>query len=158
MQVSKDKVVTVEYTLTDVQGKIIDSSKDAGPLSYIHGMGNMIPGFELALDKKYPGDSFNVSIPPEQAYPADEESLDVIPRDHLDADDLQIGMQFKTRTEAGTVYATVKKIDGEKVTVATKHPLAGATLDFDVTIIEVRDATSEELSHGHVHTPNTHHH
>ncbi len=158
MQISRHTVVTIEYTLTDTQGNIIGSSKNTGPLSYIHGMGNMIPGIELALDQKSPGDSFNVSIPPELAYPSDKESLDEIPRNHLDADDLQIGMQFKTRTEAGSIYATVKKIDGDKVTVATRHPLAGATLNFDVTIIEVRDATNEEISHGHVHTSNTHHH
>ena len=92
------------------------------------------------------------------AYPAGKEVLTIIPRSHLNADDLKVGMQFSTKTDAGTVYATIKKIEGEDVTIASKHPLAGITLNFDITVVEVRGATSEEISHGHVHAPSTHHH
>lgn len=158
MQVAKHKVVTIDYTLTDGKGAVIGTSQGGEPFSYIHGTGSIIPGLEHALEGKSPGDTVAVSIPPEEAYGERDESLMVvIPRDRFEAaGGVEVGMQFETVAETGRRVVTVVKVEGDEVTVDANHPLAGATLNFDVTVVDVRDATSVELSHGHVHGSGTH--
>ena len=160
MAIEKDKVVSIDYTLTGDNGKVLDSSQGREPLAYLHGAGNIIPGLESALEGKNEGDQLNVQIPPDQAYgQRDERMVQPVPRTAFQGvADIQPGMQFQANTNAGPRLITVVGVEGDQVTVDANHPLAGATLNFDVTIRNVRDATSEEKSHGHVHGAGGHQH
>ena len=160
MEVAKDKVVSIDYTLTGDQGKVIDSSDGRGPLTYLHGNQNIIPGLENALEGKSQGDQINVSIPPGQAYgEIDPKMVQIVPRSAFQgAPTITPGMQFQGQTQAGPRIITVTKVEGEDITIDANHPLAGQTLNFDVKVVDVRDATPEEISHGHVHGPGGHQH
>jgi FKBP-type peptidyl-prolyl cis-trans isomerase SlyD len=158
MQVAKDKVVQIDYTLTGTNGQVIDTSQGREPLAYLHGAGNIIPGLESELEGKNPGDQVNVQVPPEQAYgPRDERMVQVVPRTSFQGvQQIQPGMQFQANTPGGPRVITVVGVQGDQVTIDANHPLAGQTLNFDVKVVEVRDATQEELTHGHVHGPGGH--
>jgi len=161
MQIKKHSVVTMDYTLRDDENSIIDSSGDSGPFPYIHGAGGIIPGLESAMEGKKVGDKIKVRIPPEEGYGEREESLlQSVPRDNFQGiDDISVGMQFQTPTEDGSQQVvTVITVDDEQVTVDGNHPLAGVPLNFEVTVVEIRDASEEELEHGHVHGPGGHEH
>ncbi|MBN2680066.1 peptidylprolyl isomerase [Acidithiobacillus marinus] len=160
MIISKDKVVTIDYSLTDEEGELIDSSVGEEPLIYLHGHHGIIPGLEQALAGHRTGDKVEVSIPPEEGYGDwDEDLVEVVAREDFDdPEELEIGTQFETETDEGMRLATVIDIEGEDVTVDLNHPLAGMTLNFDVTVLDVRDATAEELAHGHVHGEHGHEH
>ena len=160
MQIAKNKVISIDYTLTDAQGTELDSSHGRAPFAYIHGIGNIIPGLEEALEGKSAGDQVNAVISPENAYGTRDEGLvQQLPRSQFDTDqDIEVGMQFQAMSESGPRVVTVVSVDMENVTVDANHPLAGVTLHFDVTIKEIREATGEELNHGHVHGPDDHHH
>ena len=160
MQVAKDKVISIDYTLTDAQGTELDTSRGRGPFAYIHGTGNIIPGLEAALEGKTAGDQVNAVIPPEKGYGARDEGLvQELARSQFDTEDeIQVGMQFHAMSESGPRVVTVVGVNADNVTIDGNHPLAGVTLHFDVTVKEIRDATSEELSHGHVHGPEGHQH
>ncbi|MBU2761331.1 FKBP-type peptidyl-prolyl cis-trans isomerase [Acidithiobacillus sulfurivorans] len=160
MIISNDKVVTIDYSLTDEEGELIDSSVGEEPLIYLHGHHGIIPGLEQALAGHRTGDKVEVSIPPEEGYGDwDEDLVEVVSKEDFDdPEDLEIGTQFETETDEGARLATVIDIEGEEVTVDLNHPLAGMTLNFDVTVLDVRDATAEELAHGHVHGEHGHDH
>lgn len=160
MQIAKNRVISIDYTLTDAQGTELDSSQGRGPLDYIHGIGNIIPGLEAALEGKSKGDQVNAVIPPEKAYGTRDENLvQQLPRSQFDTDqDIRVGMQFQATGETGPRVVTVVNVDLDNVTIDANHPLAGLTLHFDVTVKDIREATGEELSHGHVHGPDDHHH
>jgi FKBP-type peptidyl-prolyl cis-trans isomerase SlyD len=160
MNIEKDKVVSIDYTLTGDDGQVIDSSKGREPLHYLHGAGNIIPGLESALEGKAQGDQVNVSVPPEQGYgPRDERMVQAVPRASFGGvAEIKPGMQFQAQTNAGPRIITVVDVQGDQVMIDANHPLAGQTLNFDVNVRDVRDATQEELSHGHVHGPGGHHH
>lgn len=160
MQISANKVVSIDYTLTDDTGAVIDSSEGRGPLAYLQGHGNIIPGLESALEGKSEGDALQVSVVPAEGYGERDDSLtQEVPRQMFEnADEIQVGMQFQTSSEHGMHIVTVTAIDDEKVTVDANHPLAGQNLNFDVKVVEVRDASEEELAHGHVHGPEGHEH
>jgi len=160
MAIQKDKVVSIDYTLTGDNGQVLDSSNGREPLAYLHGAGNIIPGLESALEGKDEGDELNVQIPPDQAYgQRDERMVQPVPRTAFQGvADIQPGMQFQAQTNAGPRLITVVGVEGDQVTIDANHPLAGATLKFDVKIVNVRDATSEEMSHGHVHGAGGHQH
>lgn len=160
MQVANHKVVTIDYTLTDDQGAVIDTSKGGEPLAYIHGMNNIIPGLENALTGKQAGDSLTVSVQPGEGYGERNDAMQQdVPREMFDgADDIQVGMQFHASDGDRTHVVTVVGMSDTHITVDGNHPLAGQTLNFDVTIVDVRDATAEEMEHGHVHGPGGHHH
>lgn len=159
MQVANDKVVSINYILTDIDGKVLDSSK-GNPLVYLHGRNNIIPGLENALEGKATGDKLNVSVPPEEAYGEfREDMIQDIPKSAFgEITDIQPGMQFQMNSPNGPLVITVQVVNEETVTVDANHPLAGETLNFDVEVMDVREATEEELDHGHVHGPNGHHH
>jgi len=159
MQIEKNKIVMIDYKLTDKNGELIDTSEGREPLAYLHGNGGLIPGLEEELEGKSINDSFTVSIPPEKAYGMRDDSLlQTIPRQQFENNDqLQIGMQFQAQYEHGVQLLTITKIEGDNVTVDGNHPLAGEILNFDVTVKEVRDATADELEHGHAHGPGGHH-
>lgn len=153
MKIAKNSVVAIDYTLKDDQGQVLDSSEGQEPLHFIHGVGQIIPGLENALEGKTKGEELKVSIKPEEAYGEVNNDLvqDVPKAQFGDIDPLEVGMQFEVETDAGPVIVAIDKIDGETVTVNGNHPLAGKTLHFDVKVDTVRDATAEELDHGHVH-------
>ncbi len=160
MQITSGKVVSIDYTLTDDKNTTIDTSKGGEPLAYIHGSGQIIAGLEKALDGKKAGDALQVKVSPEEGYGLrDDEKVIVIERSKIQGvPNLKEGMQLQASGGAGAQVVTVKKIAGEEVTLDANHPLAGENLNFDVTVREVRDATAEEVSHGHVHGPGGHHH
>lgn len=148
------QVVSIHYTLTNNDGEVIDSSREAEPLSYLHGAGNIIPGLEQALVGKSEGASLTVTVEPELAYgEALVELVQVVDRAAFQGvDDVQPGMAFEAQGEDGAVqHIVVKAVEGEQVTVDANHPLAGETLNFAVDVVAVRDATAEELEHGHAH-------
>lgn len=154
MDIQNDAVVTIAYTLKDDDGQVLDSSEDHGDLSYLHGHQNIVPGLEEALEGKGPGESVQASVPPEKAYGVrDEQLLFQVPRERMpDGTELQVGMQFEAQTSSGErQIVTLADVGDEQVTLDANHPLAGQTLHFDVTVNDVREATSEELDHGHVH-------
>jgi FKBP-type peptidyl-prolyl cis-trans isomerase SlyD len=160
LQSAKNNVVTNEYTLTDAKGEVLDSSSKGRPLQYIQGLGHLIPGLEKALEGKTTGDSVKAQIPHKEAYGARDEALmQIIPKENFeDIPDLKVGMELEAESEDGVRVITVVGIEGDRVVVDGNHPLAGMDLNFDVTIVGVRDATTEELGHGHVHGPGGHHH
>lgn len=160
MKIAKNKVVAIDYILTDPKGEVLDKSSKGQPLHYIQGAGNIIPGLEKALEGKSAGDTLKARIPHAEAYgPRDEDLLQEIPREHFsEIKELRVGMELEAESEEGVRVITVTKVEDDKVTVDANHPLAGMDLTFDVTVVEVRDATAEEVSHGHVHGPGGHHH
>jgi FKBP-type peptidyl-prolyl cis-trans isomerase SlyD len=161
MLVAQDKVVLIHYTLTDDTGKVLDSSSGGEPLAYLHGQGNIIPGLEKALEGKQAGDKLNVRVEPSEGYGVRDDSLvQQVPRRSFGSvATLEPGMQFHAQSSQGhTRVVTVTRVQGDMVTVDGNHPLAGEVLTFDVEVAEVRDATGEELEHGHVHGPGGHHH
>ena len=160
MVIVQDKVVLIHYTLTNESGETLDSSAGGEPLAYLHGQGNIIPGLEKALEGKQAGDKLNVRVEPAEGYGVRDEALvQQVPRRQFGGANLQPGMQFHAQTSQGHArVVTVKRIQGDMVTVDGNHPLAGEVLNFDVEVTEVRDATVDELEHGHVHGPGAHHH
>ncbi len=156
MQITEHKVVSIDYALTNDEGELIDTSEGSEPLAYLHGVGGIIPGLEQALEGKSSGETFKVSIDPANAYGHRRDELQqVVPREQFgDTPDLQVGMRFRASTESGDqLVMTVVEVGESTVTVDGNHQLAGMTLHFEVTIRDVRDATPEEISHGHVHHP-----
>tara|TARA_R110002111_G_scaffold237881_1_gene299154 strand:- start:1037 stop:1519 length:483 start_codon:yes stop_codon:yes gene_type:complete len=160
MKVAENKVVLIDYTLTDNAGEVIDSSEGAGPLAYLHGAGNIVEGLEEALTGKEAGAEVKASIEPAKAYGERHEDMkQEVPKELFGGvENIEVGMQFQSETDQGPVLVTVVAISDEMVTVDGNHPLAGVHLNFDVTIREVREATAEELEHGHVHGEGGHHH
>ncbi len=160
MQVAADKVVTIHYTLKNAEGQVLDSSEGGDPLAYIHGGGNIIPGLEEALEGKSAGDKLQVEVQPDKAYGHhDPELIQNVPkRAFQGVGQVQAGMRFTAQTEQGPRQVVVTRVVGDMVTVDGNHPLAGQTLNFAVEIAEVRDASEEEIAHGHVHGPGGHHH
>lgn len=147
-------VVSMHYTLTDNDGNVLDSSRDAEPLSYLHGAGNIIPGLEKALIGKMADDSAQVQVEPAEGYGEKiDELIQTVPRAAFEGvNTLEEGMAFEAQGEGGQVQRVViTSIDGDEITVDGNHPLAGVTLNFDVSIVAVRDATEEEILHGHAH-------
>jgi FKBP-type peptidyl-prolyl cis-trans isomerase SlyD len=153
MQIEKNKVVEIDYTLKDENGEVLDSSQDRESLSYIQGVGNLIPGVENALEGKSSGERVEITVPPETGYGLRDDSLVLsIPRDKFsEVDDLKEGLRFRMDAPDGPMVFTVVNVEESEVMVDGNHPLAGMTLNFDITIQSVRDATPEELDHGHVH-------
>ncbi|MDQ7072921.1 MAG: peptidylprolyl isomerase [Gammaproteobacteria bacterium] len=160
MKIEENSVVLIDYTLKDNDGELIDSSEGAGPLAYLQGAGNIIPGLEEALLGKEAGDEVQASIEPKDAYGeyVDEMKQDVPKELFGGIDKIEVGMQFQSETDAGPVMVTVVEMGEDMITVDGNHPLAGVHLNFDVSIREVREATKEELEHGHVHGEGGHQH
>lgn len=155
MLISRNKVVSFHYTLSDAHGEQIESSRARQPMSYLHGARNIIPGLEQALTGRAAGEKFKVTIAPADAYgECRPEQVKRIPAKHFrDARHLKPGQMVSIETRRGPVQATVVKVGRFNVDVDVNHPLAGRTLTFDVEVMDVRDATPEEISHGHAHGP-----
>ena len=160
MEISADRVVTIHYTLKDDAGTILDSSAGGEPLAYLQGHGNLVAGLERALEGRQEGNSLAVVVSPADGYGTRDESLvQRVPKRSLQgAGAVKKGMQFQARTEDGMRLFTVAAVIGDMVTLDGNHPLADQTLHFEVQIVGVREATAEELEHGHVHGAGGHHH
>lgn len=158
MQIERNKVVTFHYTLTDEEGSFTESSDNRDPVAYLHGHRNIVPGLEQEMLGKQAGDAFKASIAPEQAYgPRDATAVQRVPIKHLvRPGKLEVGKAVAVNTNAGERRATVVKVGRFNVDLDLNHPLAGKTLVFDVRIIDVRDATAEEIAHRHAHGPGGH--
>ena len=138
----------------------MDSSEGREPLTYLHGAGNIIPGLEKQLEGRKAGDSLTARVEAAEAYgEKNPQMVQQVPAAAFQGvESIQPGMQFQAQTEQGPLLVTVVGVDGDTVTVDGNHPLAGQALNFDVTIDTVRDATEEELAHGHVHGAGGAHH
>ncbi|MBU2754465.1 peptidylprolyl isomerase [Acidithiobacillus sp. CV18-2] len=160
MKIAKDCVVTLDYTLTDEDGEILDSSEGDEPLVYLHGHGDIVPGLERALNGHQVGDQVEADVSPEDGYGDwDEDLVDVVGKEDFDdPEELEVGAQFEVDTDEGVRIATVIEMEGEDITVDLNHPLAGMNLHFAVKVLDVRAASAEELAHGHVHGPHGHEH
>lgn len=156
MKISKHSVAGIHYTLTDNTGKVLDSSAGREPLYYLHGEGNLIPGMENGLEGQIKGAKLKLKISPENGYGVrDEKLIQQVPRKAFGEQKVEKGMQFHA---SNGMVVTVTNIGLENVTVDANHALAGVELNFDVEVVEVRQATTEEIAHGHVHGPGGHHH
>ena len=163
MQIEDGKVVLINYTLrhTDADGEILDSSDGGEPLAYLHGAQNIVPGLEAALTGLAKGAEKQVTVTPEEGYgERDEHAIQQVPRGAFPAGaPVEVGMQFVAETPDGQpIPVTIAAVDGDTVTVDANHPLAGTTLHFSISIVDVRDATAEEKLHGHAHGPGGAHH
>ena len=152
--IGNNSVVSMHYTLTDSAGNVLDSSQNAEPLTYLHGARNIIPGLEKALVGKIEGDALQVKVEPEEGYgevvPGLINTIDKSAFQGVDT--IEVGMAFQAQAHDGaTQRIIVTKVEGDEITVDANHPLAGVTLNFDVEIVSVREATEEEVAHGHAH-------
>lgn len=158
MQIESKKVVTIAYTLKDEAGEVIDTSVGGEPLLYVHGMGSLVPGLEKALDGRSLGDRFSVVLSPEEGYGKRDESLiRKIPIRKLPEGKAAVGSRVRVQTDQGPAMLLVTAVRGDYATVDPNHPLADKTLHFDIEVAGVRDATPDELEHGHAHGPGGHH-
>jgi FKBP-type peptidyl-prolyl cis-trans isomerase SlyD len=160
MEIADRCVASFNYTLTNDAGEVLDSSEGREPLSYLHGKGNIVTGLEKAMAGKKPGDKFKVEVKPEEGYGVHNPALvQEVPRDAFRGiDKIEPGMQFRAESDRGPMMVVVTAVQGDKVTVDGNHPLAGATLHFAIEVTDVREASVEEVLHGHVHGPGGHHH
>jgi FKBP-type peptidyl-prolyl cis-trans isomerase SlyD len=161
MPIAANKAVSIDYTLTNDAGEVIDSSAGGAPLVYLQGAGNIIPGLEKALEGKQVGDELTVAVEPEDAYGEySAELVSTLSRSMFEGvDELEVGMQFHASAPDGQMQiVTIRDLDGDDVTVDGNHPLAGQRLNFQVKIVAIRDASQEEVAHGHVHGEGGHHH
>lgn len=147
-------VVSMHYKLTDNEGSVLDSSENTEPLNYLHGAGNLIPGLEKALVGKVEGASLQVTVEPAEGYgDIIPELIEIVEKAAFQGvDSIEAGMAFEAQGPDGAMqHVVVTKVEGDKVTIDANHPLAGMVLNFDVEIISVREATEEEIAHGHTH-------
>ena len=153
MKIQDNCVVAIHYTLTNDEGDVIDTSEGREPLRYLQGHGNIIPGLEQALLGLVAGDSLKVVVEPEDGYgPVQDSLIQAVPREAFDGVDvIEVGMQFQAQTSQGPVPVTVIAVDEDSVTLDGNHELAGVRLNFAVQIADVREASPEEIDHGHVH-------
>lgn len=153
MTITKDRVISIDYTLTDTEHQRLDTTDETEPFIYLHGHDSIIPGLERALEGKKPGDRLHITLPAVEAYgERDEELIMDMPLESFeDPETIEPGMQFEARTQSGVRTLTVAGVAGDTVTVDGNHPLAGLDLTFDVTVMDVREASPEELAHGLSH-------
>ena len=152
--INDNLVVSMHYKLTNDEGEVLDSSEGAEPLVYLHGQGAIITGLETALMGKVEGDTLQVRVEPAEGYgevvPEMIQTVDKAAFQGVDS--VEAGMAFEAQAQDGSVqHIVVKKVEGDQVTIDGNHPLAGVALNFDVTVVSVREATEEELEHGHAH-------
>ncbi|MCF6435806.1 peptidylprolyl isomerase [Pseudoalteromonas sp. MMG022] len=152
MKIAPNKVVSMHYAVLDNDSNTIDNTFDGEPLVFIVGTGYLIPGLENALMDKQAGDKLSVTVEPEQGYGERHDNLmQAVPKSMFEGMEIEVGMQFRATTDDGDQLVMIIDIQDDEVVVDGNHPLSGITLNFDVEILEVRDATEDELAHGHVH-------
>ena len=156
MNITTNSVVSFHYTLRDEEGDTLDSSAGQNAFTYIQGSHMIVPGLEQQMDGRKAGDKFTAVVPPDLGYGTfNKDLLQRVPLDRFGDNKVEQGMQFQAGGEG--VFTVREVVDGH-VLLDGNHPLAGVTLNFEVEITDVREATADELSHGHVHGPGGHHH
>lgn len=160
MQIGKDSVVSFHYRLKEADGDIFEDSHDGDPVLYLHGQRGMLPGLEEALTGRSKGDTFETTLTPEQGYgPRKEGAVQRISKKHLlTKGKLVPNTVVRLNTGQGAQEAILLKVGLKSVDIDANHPLAGKTLTFAVTVVDVRTATTEELAHGHAHGTGGHEH
>lgn len=162
MQVANNTVVSIDYELSDANGELVESTKDEGPLTYLHGSNCIIPGLESALADKKVGDELEISIPPDDAYGEFDPGLrQEVPKDQFaEIGEIEVGMQLQVPSDDGESYLviTITEIGEDMVTVDGNHPMAGETLNFKIQVKDIREATPQEIEHGHAHGTDGHDH
>lgn len=161
MQIDKHKVVMLDYVLKDSEGTVIDSTEGRGDFAYLHGTNNVIPGLEKVLAGHKSGEEIEVTIAPDEAYgERSDDMVQVVSKAMFEGnDDIQVGMQFNAESPDGqAIMFTVMEIKDDDITIDGNHPLAGVELHFALKIVDIREATEEEIGHGHVHGPGGHDH
>ncbi|HUK81692.1 MAG TPA: FKBP-type peptidyl-prolyl cis-trans isomerase [Verrucomicrobiae bacterium] len=154
-----NKVISFHYILTDSAGKTLDSSAGTEPLTFLEGVGQIIPGLESHLCTMKVGEKKNVTVKAKDAYgEKDAANIAEVPLDQMPTREIKVGDQFRAGRDSHAPVVTVTKVTETHVTLDGNHPLAGKDLTFDVEISEIRDATQEELAHGHAHGAGGHHH
>jgi len=154
LTVTDNLVVSISYTLTNDDATVLDSTEESGPMDYLHGAENIIPGLEDGLEGKKVGDKLKVRVDPDDGYgEIFTELMQVVDIASFEGvESVEAGMQFESETDDGELeIVSIKSVDGNEVTIDANHPLAGVTLNFDIEIIGIREATSEEIEHEHVH-------
>lgn len=157
--VTKNKIISMGYLLKNAEGQELDRADSNKPFSYLHGAQQIVPGLEKALEGMKIGEKKDITVPPEEGYGVENPDLRmVLDRSKFPPEmNLSIGMQFSADMGESQRVFTIKNIEGDQVMVDGNHPLAGQTLHFSVDIISIRDATTEEISHGHSHDGGGHH-
>jgi len=161
MSIGKNKVVTINYTLKDEKGMVIDTTENNPPFSYLSGNHQILPGLEEKIEEMIIGSSKNVVLEPKDAYGEyKDDAVQKVSKNEFPKDtDLQKGMSFIANTPDGKQMPFyIQEVEGEDITIDFNHPLAGKKLEFDVKLVDIRDATPEEITHGHAHAGNGHHH
>lgn len=159
-KIAQNSVVSLDYTLKNDAGDILDKSEN-GQFVYLHGANNIIPGLEKALVDKVLNDQFDIIIEAADAYgEKDDSKKQVVGREMFEADSpIEVGVQFHAQSPEGEMLViTVTDVTGDEITIDGNHPLAGERLHFSVLVKEIREASEEEIAHGHVHGPDGHHH
>ncbi|MCG7496950.1 peptidylprolyl isomerase [Vibrio sp. Of7-15] len=153
MKIEKNVVVSLAYQVKTEEGVVVDQSTVEAPLDYLHGHNNLIVGLENALAGKVQGDKFSITVAPEEAYGEHmDEMVQRVPADVFQGvEEIEVGMRFLADTDQGPIPVEVTEVDGDHVVVDGNHMLAGQTLDFDVEVVALREATAEEAEHGHIH-------
>ena len=160
MIVEKDKVVSFHYTLKNTAGEQMETSREKDPMSYLHGANNIIVGLEKAMEGHSIEDEFVVTVEPEEAYGVrNEKNVQRVSLKRLKGiGKISAGQVLNLQTNKGQVQVTVLKVGRFNIDVDGNHPLAGEQLTFEVEVMDIRDATEEELEHRHVHGPGGHQH
>lgn len=159
--IQEGKVVNLCYSLTDKEGKVLDRADKDAPFTYLHGASQIVPGLEAALEGLKVGDKKKVVVSPEQGYGENNPALKMaVSRAQFPKGmEIAVGMQFEANGGDGEgMIFTIEKVEGDQVHIDGNHPMAGVTLHFDVEVLEVREATEEEMDHGHAHGGDGHHH
>jgi len=154
MNVDNNRVVSITFTLTDGDGKTLDATQPGKPLNYLHGAENLLPALEHALAGKAVGESCKVTIPPQEGFgEMNPELIQNVPAAAFQGvDRIEPGMAFEAKGPSGEVeQVLVEAVEGDQVRINANHPLAGVTLNFDVTVVAIREADEDEIAHGHVH-------
>jgi FKBP-type peptidyl-prolyl cis-trans isomerase SlyD len=160
MKITKNAVVSLAYQVKTEDDVVVDQSTVDAPLDYLHGHNNLITGLEKQLEGKEVGDKFSATVTPEEAYGEHNDALvQRVPADVFQGvDTIEVGMRFLADTDQGPIPVEVTEVDGDEVVVDGNHMLAGQTLTFDVEVVAMREATSEEVEHGHIHQEGDHDH
>ena len=159
MKIEKDRVVRFHYAVAEQGAEPVESSHGGEPPAILFGHGNIIPGLEKAMDGREAGEKFSVDVPAAEAYGEKREGLTQrVPKKHFGNQRLEPGMQVVLNTNFGPRAVTIEKVGMSVVDVDLNHPMAGKDLHFDIEVVDVREATAEELEHGHVHGDGGHHH
>ncbi|MGO1618401.1 MAG: FKBP-type peptidyl-prolyl cis-trans isomerase [Oceanisphaera sp.] len=159
MSITENKVVTLDFAVTNVEGETLDSTEDKQPLEYLHGTGYLVPGLESVLDGKAVDEAFDVTLTPDQAYgDRDDNLVQSVPGELFDGMEVAEGDTFVAETDDGHRPVTIVEVAEEYVKVDGNHPLAGMTLTFKGVVRAIREASEEEIAHGHVHGEDDHEH